>query len=180
MRGVVGLFAVALAFGIAQDAVAVNKCTGKDGAIVYQDAPCANTAAAGERVKTWSNSPGPYTGVRNPAPDTKLTGPPQAGPMLKLYCRWIDAERLAMATGRIALPGPVAALQALQREAESTNAPECLADAKEALVKLTAASTNTMLKFMHSDDVVGMVYQFLDRPKLIDAFEQSIGDARCR
>lgn len=180
MRGVVGIFAAALALGIAQDAEAVNKCTGKDGAIVYQDAPCANTAAVGERVKTWSNSPGPYTGVRNPEPDTKLAGPPQAGPLLTLYRRWIDAERLALATGRIALPGPVAALQALQREAESTNAPECLADAKAALVKLTAASTNTLIQFMHRSEVAGMVYQFLDRPKLIDAFEQSISSARCK
>ena len=50
--------ALVLAACCAQPAAAVNKCTGKDGAVVYQDAPCSNAAASGAKVKTWSNTPG--------------------------------------------------------------------------------------------------------------------------
>lgn len=166
----------------AQPAAAVNKCTGKDGAVVYQDAPCANAAATSASVKTWSNSPGTYHGTRQVQPDTRLVGPVQADPLMKAYRRWIDGERLALATGRIALAAPVATLQALQREVEQMPVPACLADSKQALVALSSASVNTLLQFMHKDELIvlnGMVYQFLDRPKLVQAFEQSIEYARC-
>lgn len=171
--------ALVLAACCAQPAAAVNKCTGKEGAVVYQDAPCANAAAASANVKTWSNSPGSFGAVRQVQPDTKLVGPVQAAPLMNAYRRWIDGERLALATGRIALAGPVAALQALQREVEQMPVPECLADSKQALVGLSSASVNTLLQFMHKDELTGMVYQFLDRPKLIQAFEQSVSHARC-
>jgi len=42
--------------GAAQQAMAVNKCTGQDGLVVYQDAPCA-AAAASATVKTWHDTP---------------------------------------------------------------------------------------------------------------------------
>ena len=42
--------ALALAACGAQQAAAVNKCTGKDAAVVYQDAPCTNAAADTRRL----------------------------------------------------------------------------------------------------------------------------------
>lgn len=161
-------------------AEAVNKCTSKDGKVIYQDAACGNSAAAGERVKTWENSPGSYFGVRETHPNEKLQGPSQAAPMLKLYRRWIDAERLALSTGRIALSGPVASLQTLQREIESLDVISCLSDSKLALVALTTKSTITLLQFMQKDELSGMVYKFLDRPKLVSAFEASMENSGCK
>ena len=54
-------------------AAAINKCTGKDGAVVYQDAPCPSAAASGEKMRSWSNTPGGdagglRTGPRSPQP----------------------------------------------------------------------------------------------------------------
>ena len=42
----------------ASPAWAINKCTGPDGKVVYQDAPCSNASKSSEQVKTWDNSSG--------------------------------------------------------------------------------------------------------------------------
>lgn len=161
---------------------AVNKCTGADGKVAYQDAPCGISSKSSEQVKTWSS--GGFGGSRNDSvksvePNLKLQGPPQAAPLMDLYRRWADAERLAMSTGRIALSGPAATMQALRREAEAMKAPHCLAAAHKALVALIAKSTEAILQFMGKDEVTGMAYQLLDRRMLIPEFEQGITSARC-
>ena len=47
---VVALAAAALAASLAGPAWGVNKCTGKDGAVVYQDAPCDSRSADAQRL----------------------------------------------------------------------------------------------------------------------------------
>jgi len=84
-----------------------------------------------------------------------------------------------MSTARIALPAPVASLQAIHREAEATSTVPCLTGAKTALVALTGRSVETLIQFMQKKELQGMVYQFLDRPKLIQAFEVAVGNATC-
>ena len=99
---------------------AVNKCKGPDGRVVYQDTLCTPESTSREEVRTWGNSG--YVGHRPPPPpkpiepNAKLQGPPQAAPLLAMYQRWIDAERLAMSTSRIALAVPASTLQAMRRE----------------------------------------------------------------
>jgi hypothetical protein len=161
-------------------AVAINKCKGKDGATVYQDAPCDNASTSVEKVKTWDNSPGNYTGYSSDQSNEKIVGPEQAGELLGIYRRWIDAERLALSTGRIALSGPVASLQALQREAESAKTDICMSESKAALVELIKKNTTVMLQFMRRDELGGMVYQFLDRPKMVARFEGGIKNSKCK
>ena len=39
--------------------LAANKCTGKDGAVIYQDAPCPGAAAIGQPLKLWGTQPPP-------------------------------------------------------------------------------------------------------------------------
>jgi len=60
----VALMMVGLAAAM-RPAWAVNKCTGKDGAVAYQDAPCDGAAAAQQTVKTWANTPGESAGRPN-------------------------------------------------------------------------------------------------------------------
>lgn len=177
------LAAAALALATLAPAYAVNKCTTAAGAVVYQDAPCDAAAKSAQSVKTWDNTPGNYAAAAAPrqiVPDAKLSGPPQAAQLLGIYRRWIDAERLALATARIALSGPLATMQALNREAEAAGAAACLQDAKRALTDITGRSVEAMLAFMgNRHDIQGMVYQLVDRGRLITAFEQGISQARC-
>ena len=161
---------------------AVNKCTGADGKVVYQDAACSNASKSSEQVKTWTNSG--YVGQRGEAgksvePNTKLEGPPQAAPLSDLYRRWADTERLALSTSRIALSGPTSAMQALRREAEAMKVPQCLAAPHKSLTALVTKSTEALLQFMGKEELTGMVYQVVDRRKLIPEFEQGIASARC-
>ncbi len=54
------LFAAVLL--IAAPAWAINKCTGPDGKVTYQEAACPADAKADQRVKTWQNSAGDVPG----------------------------------------------------------------------------------------------------------------------
>lgn len=162
---------------------AVNKCTSPSGQIAYQDAPCSNASKTVEKVKTWDAklSSGHQSSAGLPAinPDLNLKGPAQAKPLLDLYRRWADAERLALATSRIALSGPIAAMQAIQREAESLSGPDCLSEARKALVELTQKSSQGMLEFLGKEALEGMVYTVVYRRELVPAFETAIKKAKC-
>ena len=166
----------------AAPAWAINKCTGADGKVVFQDALCAPSSTNAEQIKTWVNSG--YQGARGAPrkvvqPNAKLTGPDEAAPLLDLYRRWVDAERLAMATSRIALAGPAAALQALQREAQALKSPPCLQMAQLSLQTLVGKSVESILQFMGKEEITGMLYQYVERPKLIPQFEREVTGARC-
>ena len=179
-------FPAALLLACAGPTWAINKCTGKDGKVVYSDAPCQNTASSTEQVKTWgagqaapSATGTTSAGFKRVDPNGNLQGPEEAKPMLAVYRRWVDAERLANSTARIALAGPVASLQAVQREAESLSAPACLADAKRALVELTTQSTTALIEFMRKNELQSMVYTLSDRGSLVRTFEGEIERANC-
>ena len=161
---------------------AVNKCTGPDGKVVYQDAMCGTSSTNAEKVKTWENSG--YSGTKSASskavePNLKLQGPEQAAPLLDLYRRWADAERLAMATSRIALAGPAGALQALQREMQTIKSPPCLQMARMSLQTLVSKSVESILQFMGKEELTGMLYQYVERPKLIPQFEREVANAKC-
>lgn len=111
--------------------------------------------------------------------DGRFEGPEQAAPLLDLYRRWIDAERLAMATSRIALAGPASALQGLQREAQALKSPACLQMAQLSLQTLIGKSAESILQFMGKEEVTGMLYQLVERPKLIPQFEREVANAVC-
>lgn len=179
-------WSVLLLAGMAAPAHAINKCTQKDGKVVYQDAPCQNTASSTEQVKTWgagqaAPSAGGTTaaGFKRVNPNVNLQGPPQAAPLLAIYRRWVDAERLASATGRIALAGPVATMQAVQLEAEAAKVEPCLGDAKTALVDLTSKSTTALIEFMRKNELQSMLYTIADRGDLVRSFESQIERATC-
>ncbi len=157
-------------------AMAINKCTGPDGKVVFQDAGCDTTTKTAEKVKTWDNTPARLNAVE---PDLAIVAPPQARTLLELYRRWADAEKLALATGRIALAGPVATMQALQREVESMVPPPCLAAPHKLLAELTKKSTQGLLDFMAKQALDGMVYTVVDRKRLIPAFEVAVKKVKC-
>lgn len=157
---------------------AVNKCVTPQGKVVFQDSPCDVSSKTSEKVKIWSQHADPSAG-KNVEPNTNLEGPPQAKPLLALYRRWADAEKLALSTGRIALAGPVATMQAIQREAEAMTPPTCLAESHKLLVSLAKKSTEGLIKFMGKDELGGMVYNVVERRNMVPAFEQSITKARC-
>ena len=176
------LFFLCAALFAASPAWAVNKCTLPSGEVVYQDAMCAASSSNSQRVQLWTNS-GYQGSGRAPdkhiQPNKKLEGPEQAAPLLDLYRRWIDAERLAMATSRIALAGPASALQGLQREAQALKSPACLQMAQLSLQTLIGKSAESILQFMGKEEVTGMLYQLVERPKLIPQFEREVANAVC-
>ena len=133
---------------------AINKCTGSDGRVTYQEAACPTDAKGAQPIKTWENSS--HSSRKAVEPNLQLVGPPAAAPLLDLYRRWADAERLAMATSRVSLATPAASMQALQREAEQLQTPECLAASRKALVELITKSSNAVLQFPGKEEVTGM------------------------
>jgi hypothetical protein len=185
-RKVINAF-LALGFlAVAGHSLAVNKCTDpKTGQVVYSDTVCSQQAK--NTKMEWAprantNTLGAYTAPgRRPArePDRKLQGPPQAAQLLAVYQQWIDAERLANVTARIALAGPVAALQQLRRTSENLAVAACLSEAKAALLKLVSANTTSMLSFMEKQEIHSMLYQWVDRETFIREFEAAIENARC-
>lgn len=156
---------------------AINKCTGPDGKVAFQDAPCSTSSKSAEQVKTWDSNIS--SGRANANPDLYLKGPVQAKPLLDLYRRWADAERLALSTGRIALSGPIAAMQAIQREAEAFASPACLDDARKILIELTQKSSQGMLNFLGKEGLDGMEYTMIYRRELVPKFEAAIKKAKC-
>lgn len=67
-----------------------------------------------------------------------------------LLVRWGDAERLAESSPRMNLAMPVAALQALRREAEQLPTPPCLVTGKTELVTAMGASVDGYIAFMQN------------------------------
>lgn len=84
-----------------------------------------------------------------------------------------------MLTGRIALAGPIANMQALQREAEAMAVPQCVSVPHKALVELTRKSVQGLLDFMGKQGLDGMLYTMIDRKKLIPAFEDAVKKSKC-
>jgi hypothetical protein len=157
---------------------AINKCT-VNGKVVYQELPCEAQSQRSEQVKTWA---GNTTQSGSPArrnPDLGIKGPAQAAPLLALYRRWADAEKLALSTSRIALAQPVAALQSLQREIETAPVDACMATPRDHLKTLVKQNVDVMIDFMGRQDLSSMAYQFVHRAKLIAAFEDSVKTSKC-
>lgn len=67
-----------------------------------------------------------------------------------LDTRFTDARKVAGSTSRIALSQPVAALQALQREAANLQAPPCLDQGKTSLVQAIKETVDGYLIFMQN------------------------------
>lgn len=171
------LITAAILAALCAPAWAINKCTGADGRVVFQDALCDAATRTSQTVKIW-DAPIADRPV-SIDPDENLKGPAQAKPLLDLYRRWADAEKLALATGRIALSGPISAMQAIQREAEAMSSPVCLDAARKILVELTQKSSKGLLEFMGKTGLDGMVYTIVDRRKLVPSFEAAIKKSKC-
>lgn len=65
-----------------------------------------------------------------------------------LYAKWKDAIQVAQRTSRIGLATPVAALQALKREAEGLIVPDCLKNGKVNLLEAMKLEIDGFLAFM--------------------------------
>lgn len=72
-----------------------------------------------------------------------------------VVARWEDAVKVASTTGRISLPGPVAALQAVKRDAEQLTVPPCLDGAKAELLKSMDSTVEGFLVFMRNEYKAG-------------------------
>lgn len=176
------LIAAALLSALCAPAWAINKCTGADGKVAFQDAPCANTAKA-ETIKARGGNTVAAQGGSTARPrveaNLKLEGTKEAAQLLAFYRQWSDNEKLLESTARIALAGPVGAMQKLLRDVEGYQAPACLADAKKALAALISANTDATIQFMQKQEVSNMAYQWVLRPKMVRAFEGAVETARC-
>lgn len=72
-----------------------------------------------------------------------------------VVARWVDADKVAGSAARISLAQPVAALQALHREAGQLQAPPCLALGKDDLVQAMRESVDGYLAFMVNSAKLG-------------------------
>lgn len=72
-----------------------------------------------------------------------------------LAARWDDAVKVALTSGRIALPGPVGILQSTRREAEQLTVPPCMDEAKVQLVKSMNSTIEGFLVFMRNELKIG-------------------------
>ena len=75
--------------------------------------------------------------------------------LAKLFMRFVEARDLATSTSRIALATPVAAMQALKREATELQLEPCLAGARNTLVHSMTSSIDGFLAFMRQESQAG-------------------------
>ena len=87
--------------------------------------------------------------------------------------RWEDAVELASNTQRASLSEPIASLQALKREANSLDAPDCAMIAKENFVRYTEVIIDNLLDFMADRDEIGSRYE-LAMQNIIDSLSLEI------
>ncbi len=78
--------------------------------------------------------------------------------ILVQHRKWSDASTLAGSTGRIALAGPVATLQALYRDTEAMTVPPCLERAKNALVSGMDMEVRGFVTFMQHGELLSRVH----------------------
>ncbi|QIL81760.1 hypothetical protein G7047_18945 [Diaphorobacter sp. HDW4A] len=150
--------------------------------MTFQDIVCDNGFKKSESIKTREGNilQSQNSAERpNVQPNVSLKGASDAAPLLALYRRWADAERLAFSTSRIALAMPIANLQALKREVEAMDVPSCLNQAKGTLDRLIGKSNEAVLQFAAKEEVTSMVYTLVERPKLIPQFEREVTAAQC-
>lgn len=168
------------ATAIAAPAWAINKCTGPDGKVSFQDAPCAsNERAESLRARSGNNVAPQAAPAKRVDPNLKLQGPKEASELLGFYRQWSDNEKLLESTARIALAGPVATMQKLQRDVEAYRAATCVGEAKKALVTLVSTNVEATIQFMQQQEVSNMAYQWVRRPQMITAFEAAVEKANC-
>ncbi|MES2186636.1 MAG: hypothetical protein V4505_18940 [Pseudomonadota bacterium] len=64
-----------------------------------------------------------------------------------VVAKWGDAQRVAGATSRIALSGPMSSLQAIRREADAVVVPSCLSSAKGDLLQGMSTIIDAFIAF---------------------------------
>lgn len=69
--------------------------------------------------------------------------------------RWKDAVRVADATSRVSLSGPVSNLQTIRRETEALMLPECLSSARKKLAEGMQVQIDGFLTFMANTGEMG-------------------------
>lgn len=152
---------------------AVIKCVSPNGQVVYQDFPCEGSR--NPQQVTPSNP----DEIKIVVPNPWSKSPKQAQQLMSIYRRWIDAEKLAIASNRLALTTPIASLQAIQREIEVLRVPECLEKPKLTLYKLISQSTNSMLVYMSEITPKDFSFFTKERGPLIKEFERSLRFVQC-
>lgn len=93
--------------------------------------------------------------------------------------KWDDAAKLASATPRIALTGPLADLMAVRRELEALTPPSCAQAQQDALVAYQNAILDAFVSFMAQDSDATVAAKF-DAAKLLAQawgalFDQTFG-----
>lgn len=74
---------------LSSPALAINKCTGADGKVAYQDTPCAGGAKSSQEVKVYDNSIGTSGGNwRFESKKDALTGASRSAKVLNPYGNW--------------------------------------------------------------------------------------------
>lgn len=187
MTWVASAFAAVTVAALAAPAGAVTKCTDPaTGKTTYSDGPCVGAQkptkmewAPDARTNTLAPA-APSRAQRGVTPRDDLEVAPEGASLMRVYRRWIDAERLASQTARIALPQPVATLQEIRRSVGDLSVPACMTSAREALYVLTSKSAEGYLSFMNRrTELHTMVYAWVDRGPAITAFEREVTSAAC-
>jgi hypothetical protein len=96
--------------------------------------------------------------------------------------RWRDAFGIARVASRIALPGPVASLQAIRREAQALDVPPCLLVARAHLVDGMTEAIRGFTTFMGDLQIGGISAHFALQAanKKFDASRQALGNCERR
>ena len=91
--------------------------------------------------------------------------------------RWTDGYKVAEATGRIALSGPVQNLQAIRRDLKGTKVSECLAPAKAQLEQILDLTVDSFVGVMAQEN---FIQEFTASTKMIQARAQFVSYRRDR
>ena len=118
------------------------------------------------------------TPAPTPAPIVLIPCSVQSKPFLarldELAAEWDDATALANSTARVSLSGPVARMQEIRRELDSTLAPSCIARAKSELVRYMSESIEGFLLFMSQAPDYDVTLKFRSASSAMDSAKSYI------
>ena len=96
----------------------------------------------------------------------------------ELFDRWFDAIEIADSTPRMSLAGPVGELQAIRREAENLDYPNCAVRVRRLLISVMDHSIEGYLLFMRDEAESRITAEFTQASNAAEGYVEAIGDLR--
>lgn len=94
----------------------------------------------------------------------------------EIFDRWFDAIEIADSTPRMSLAGPVGELQAIRRETENLEYPNCAARVRRSLISMMDHTIEAFLLFMRDESESRINVEFTQASNAAESYADAVGD----